>query len=152
MNLQRNWPILPHNIDIPDLLKNGNWKTHTTSYDLRNDIPEKSGMYIFHAIPSGLRKSEGIFATMQTILYVGIAKENGSLRSRYRRHYRRPKFKQCQQTYMRNFKYSYIVLDDIDDIKKLRSYEQLIINLFGPPLNDRNEIEEETLDRSFIKS
>jgi hypothetical protein len=53
---------------------------------------------------------------------------------------------------MRNFKYSYIVLDDIDDIKKLRSYEQLIINLFGPPLNDRNEIEEETLDRSFIRS
>ena len=24
MNLQRNWPILPHTIEIPDLLKNGN--------------------------------------------------------------------------------------------------------------------------------
>lgn len=44
MNLQRNWPILPHSIEIPDLLKNGNWKTFTVSYDLINDIPEKPGL------------------------------------------------------------------------------------------------------------
>ena len=44
---------------------------------------------------------------------------------------------------MKNFKYSYIVIKDIEEIKKLPSYEQLIINLFGPPLNDRNEVAEE---------
>ena len=152
MNLQRNWPILPHSIEIPDLLKNGNWKTFTVSYDLINDIPEKPGIYIFYATPAGLKEDEGIFATMKTIMYVGIARKSGSLKSRYKRHYRKPKFQQCQQTYMRNFKYSYIVLKNIDEIEKLRSYEQLIINLFGPPLNDRNEIVEETLDRSIVKS
>ena len=151
MKLQRNWPILPHSIDIPDLLKNGNWKTHIVSYDLIDDIPEKAGIYIFHSTPARIKGKEGIFAKMQTVMYVGIAKQNGSLKSRYRRHYRKPKFKQCQQTYMRNFKYSYIVFKNIDDIKKLRSYEQIIINLFGPPLNDRNEIEEETLDRSNMR-
>ncbi len=151
MNLQRNWPILPHNLSIPDALKSANWKTHTVSYDLKNDIPDKSGIYIFHAIPYAIGKNDGIFSLMQTVMYVGIAKENGSLRSRYSRHYRRPKFQNCQQTYMRNFKYSYIVLNEFDEIKKLRSYEQRIINLFGPPLNDRNEILEETLDRGLIK-
>ena len=121
-------------------------------YDLINDIPEKPGIYIFYATPAGLKEDEGIFATMKTIMYVGIARKSGSLKSRYKRHYRKPKFQQCQQTYMRNFKYSYIVLKNIDEIEKLRSYEQLIINLFGPPLNDRNEIVEETLDRSIVKS
>ena len=46
---------------------------------------------------------------------------------------------------MKNFKYSYIVIEDIEEIKKLPSYEQLIINLFGPPLNDRNEVAEEVI-------
>ena len=151
MSLQKNWPILPHNIKIPDFLINGNWITHTVSYDLKNDIPEKSGIYIFHATPYGLSKNEGIFATMQTIMYVGTTPKHGHLVSRYRRHYRKPKFQHCQQTYMRNFKYSYIVVENIDEFNKLRSYEQLIINLFGPPLNDRNEIESETLDRSLMK-
>ena len=84
-----------------------------------------------------------MFSEFKTIMYVGRASENGSLRDRYRRHYRRPKFKKCMRTYMKNFNYSYIVIEDADEIKKLPSYEQLIINLFGPPLNDRNEVAEE---------
>tara|TARA_B100000989_G_C19408032_1_gene413004 strand:- start:91 stop:537 length:447 start_codon:yes stop_codon:yes gene_type:complete len=143
MSLQRGWQIFPHGIAIPDTLQNARWRTHTVSYDTKDDIPDAPGFYLFTATPFRVRKNTGLFSKLQTIMYVGRASENGSLRDRYRRHYRRPKFQKCQRAYMKNFKYSYIVIKDIDEIKKLPSYEQLIINLFGPPLNDRNEVAEE---------
>ena len=143
MSIQRGWQIIPHGIAIPDTLQNGNWRTHVVSYYTKDDIPNTSGFYLFTATPFGVRKGKGLFSEFKTIMYVGRASENGSLRDRYRRHYRRPKFKKCMRTYMKNFKYSYIVIEEADKIKKLPSYEQLIINLFGPPLNDRNEVAEE---------
>ena len=133
MSIDKGWPTLPHSLKIPELLKKANWKTHTVSYDLKNDIPESPGLYIFHATQPGLSIEDGILSEMRTIMYVGIARKNGSLKSRFRRHYRKPKFKSCQQTYMKNFKYSYIVLKDEKELDGLRSLEQLIINLFGPP-------------------
>ena len=145
MNLQRGWPILPHGIKIPDTLIKANWKTHTVSYYTKEDIPNKPGLYLFTASPFRIKKNDGIFSDFKTIMYVGRASENGSLRSRFKRHYRKPKFQKCARTYMKNFKYSYIVMEDVEEIKKLPSYEQLIINLFGPPLNDRNEVAEEVI-------
>jgi excinuclease UvrABC nuclease subunit len=143
MSIQRGWPILPHGIKIPDFLMEAKWRTHTVSYYTKDDIPNKPGFYLFTASPFRVKKNQGIFSEFKTIMYVGRASENGSLRDRYRRHYRRPKFQKCQRTYMKNFQYSYIVIEDLDEIKNLPSYEQLIINIFGPPLNDRNEVAEE---------
>ena len=143
MNLQRGWPILPHGIEIPDTLLKGLWRTHEASYFTKDDIPDKSGFYLFIASPYNVKSYDGLFGNFSTIMYVGRAGKNGSLRSRYKRHFRKPKFQNCAKTYMKNFKYSYIVIEDDEEIDKLPSYEQLIINLFGPPLNDRNEVSEE---------
>ena len=149
-NLQRGWTILPHGIQIPEFLRKANWKTHIVSYYTKDDIPNKPGFYLFTASPFRINKKDNFFSDFKTVMYVGRASINGSLRDRYTRHYRKPKFQKCQRTYMKNFKYSYIVIEDVDEINNLPSYEQLFINLFGPPLNDRNEVAEEVLKGKII--
>lgn len=143
---QTGWISDSYKYDVPEFILNGNWKTNIVTYALIDEIPKLPGFYIYTA---QIKSGSGILSAMKTIMYVGIAGVNGSLQQRYKSHFRKPKFKRCMETYLNKFEYSYILASE-DEYDNLRSYEQFIINIFGPPLNDINSKASEVIKGTIL--
>ena len=79
--------------------------------------------------------AKGTLSSLSTIIYVGKAVT--SFKDRLKAHYTEPLFKKALETFGKQLWFSYLIVDK-EFLNMLNIYEQNLIDVFGPPLNQIN--------------
>ena len=137
--MEKGWTTNPDKAFLPSEITDAKWYTLPVTWEVRNEIPEEAGLYIYSAELNF--PNNNLFHSMKTVMYAG--KASVSIQQRYIDHWRKHLFVECRKAYKTNFLFHYMKTTDKNFISNIKSFEQKLINVYGPSINQINsEIEE----------
>jgi len=142
--LQKNWYLDEDRWSkAKEILENPNWKGTLLKRNLPG-IPSEGlvGVYLITSnLPSHF-ETHSLLKDLSNVLYVG----KGNLKQRFNVHSgdkAKKELKDARRTF-RTLYFNYLVIDEEKEKEKndkvLRVVEQTLIDVFGPPINSRNEV------------
>ena len=127
----KGWTTNPDNAFLPAEISEAKWYTEPVTWEVRNDIPEEAGLYIYSAKLKFPQND--LFNSMRTVMYAG--KASVSIQQRYTDHWREHLFDQCRKAYKGNFQFHYMKIVNQEMLDNIKGYEQKLINVYGPSIN-----------------
>jgi|SaaInlStandDraft_1057018.scaffolds.fasta_scaffold283049_1 hypothetical protein len=137
-SLRKGWtPAKLHFHNIPESLKNRDWKTFPATNAYIDQLPLKQGIYIFHTnTPSLLAESDKgneFFSNFSFPVYIGQSQRT-SIRARCKARIILPEILEFRALYFQHLKISYSIASD-DEGSCIDDWETILIDIYGPIFN-----------------
>ena len=117
--------------DLPKEILRGRWKSTKLGKIYKSRIPHLSGVYMM--VVSIPNVSASKLKDIKSPLYVGLSK---NLNRRFNDHLDKQEFLDARDTFQGNVEFYFLEIP----IEDMRSYEQKLINCFGPVVNRINSV------------